>query len=390
MEKNAHVTRLSYKDKELILIGTAHVSPDSVEEVKNIIELEKPDAVCIELDKARYESMQKQDQWENMDIVKVIKSGRAGFLFANIILSNYQRKLAEQFNIKTGQEMLQGIASAKECGARLVLADRSLQVTFSRIWHGCSLWEKCKLIVTILMSIIDDEEISKEDLEALKSQDMLSAALSELGDSFKGVKTYLVDERDQYLAAKIKNAPGKKIVAVLGAAHVPGITKEISKKQDLEELERTPPKSKSSKVIAWAIPILIVLLVVATFSVAPDMGWIQARNWLILTCGLSGLGALVSGAHIISVLVAIAIAPISALSPVLAAGWFSGIAEAHFRKPKVEDFEHLPKDLVSFKGIWRNKVTKILLVVVLTNVGCAIGNIVGSVNIIGVFIQTFS
>ena len=157
MEKNAHVTRLSYKDKELILIGTAHVSPDSVEEVKNIIELEKPDAVCIELDKARYESMQKQDQWENMDIVKVIKSGRAGFLFANIILSNYQRKLAEQFNIKTGQEMLQGIASAKECGAKLVLADRSLQVTFSRIWHGCSLWEKCKLIVTILMSIIDDE-----------------------------------------------------------------------------------------------------------------------------------------------------------------------------------------------------------------------------------------
>lgn len=388
--ESENITRLQANDKEIILIGTAHVSPTSVSEVKELIETECPDSVCIELDAGRYESMNQKEQWADTDIVKVIKAGKAGFLFANIILSNYQRKLAEQFDIRSGQEMVQGIESAEKCGAQLVLADRSIQVTFNRIWKGCSLWEKMKLLTTIIMSIIDDEEITEEELEELKTEDMLSAALSELGNSFKGVKKYLVDERDQYLAYKIKNAPGKKVVAVLGAAHVPGIREELYKEQDIKELESLPPKSKAGKIIGWSIPILLVLLVLATFTVNPGSGWEQTRNWLLWTTSLAGVGALLAGGHILSILTAIVAAPISALSPVLAAGWFSGITEAHFRKPKVEDFESLPKDLGSLKGLWHNKVTKILLVVILTNVGCAIGNITGSLNIIGIFIQTFS
>lgn len=383
------MTRITLGDKEIILIGTAHVSPSSVEEVKQVIEAEQPDSVCIELDQGRYEAIQKNDQWKDMDIVKVIKNGKAGFLFANIILSNYQRRLAEQFNIRTGQEMLQGIASAEACGAQIVLADRDIQITFNRIWRGCSLWEKMKLLTTIIMSIIDDEEISEDELEALKSEDMLSAALSEMGQSYKGIKKHLVDERDQYLAYNIKNAPGKKIVAVLGAAHVPGIKEELFKEQDIEELKRIPPKSKAGKIIGWSIPILLVLLVILTFSVDIGSGWQQTKLWLILTMSLSGLGALLAMGHPLSILTAILAAPISALSPVLAAGWFSGLSEAHFRKPKVEDFESLPKDLMSLKGIWHNKVTKILLMVILTNVGCAAGNIIGSLNIIGVFFKTF-
>lgn len=388
--ESENITRIQLGDKEIILIGTAHVSPASVAEVKDVIETECPDAVCIELDEGRYESINKKEQWADTDIVKVIKQGKAGFLFANIILSNYQRKLAEQFDIHSGQEMLQGIESAKTCEAQLVLADRSIQVTFNRIWRGCGLWEKVKLLTTIIMSIIDDEAISEEELEELKTEDMLSAALSELGESFKGVKKYLVDERDQYLACKIKNAPGKKVVAVLGAAHIPGIKEEIKKDRDITELETLPPKSKVGKVVAWSIPILLVLLIVLTFTVNPGSGWEQTRNWLLWTTSLAGIGALLAGGHILSILTAIVAAPISALSPVLAAGWFSGLAEAHFRKPKVEDFESLPKDLASLKGVWHNKVTKILLVVILTNVGCAIGNITGSLNVIGIFIQTFS
>ena len=383
------MTRITLGDKEIILIGTAHVSPSSVEEVKQVIEAEQPDSVCIELDQGRYEAIRKNDHWRDMDIVKVIKNGKAGFLFANIILSNYQRRLAEQFNIRTGQEMLQGIASAEACGAQIVLADRDIQITFNRIWRGCSLWEKMKLLTTIIMSIIDDEEISEDELEALKSEDMLSAALSEMGQSYKGIKKHLVDERDQYLAYNIKNAPGKKIVAVLGAAHVPGIKEELFKEQDIDELKRIPPKSKAGKIIGWSIPILLVLLVILTFSVDIGSGWQQTKLWLILTMSLSGLGALLAMGHPLSILTAILAAPISALSPVLAAGWFSGLSEAHFRKPKVEDFESLPKDLMSLKGIWHNKVTKILLMVILTNVGCAAGNIIGSLNIIGVFFKTF-
>lgn len=390
--ESENITRLDLDGREIILIGTAHVSARSVEEVKNVIAAEQPDTVCVELDAARYESITQKDKWQNTDLVKVIRSGRAGMLFANIILSNYQRRLAGQFHIETGQEMLQGIASARDCGAELVLADRSIQVTFLRIWHHCSFTEKCKLLMTLLMSLVDDEAISEEELEKLKTQDMLQSALTELGGSFKGLKTCLVDERDQYLAGKIRTAPGSRIVAVLGAAHVPGVLKQLQSDAmpDLSALEATPPRSKWGKVLGWSIPVLLVLLVAITFFIAPDLGVLQARNWLILTCALAGLGALISGAHILSVLTAVVMAPISALSPVLAAGWFSGIAEAHFRKPKVEDFENLPRDLVSLKGIWKNKVTKVLLVVILTNVGCAIGNITGSLNVISIFMQAFS
>ncbi len=342
----------------------------------------------MELDAGRYKTLEHGNDWKNTDIVKIIKAGKAGFLFANIILSNYQRKLAQQFGIQSGQEMLQAIASAKDCGAELVLADRDIQITFTRIWRGCSLWEKLKLMVTIIMAVIDDEEISEDELEALKSEDMLTAALSELGDSFKGVKTHLVDERDQYLAHSIANAPGKKVVAVLGAAHLPGVTENLDQPMDVEAITAIPPKSPVGKIVGWSIPVLLVLLVIMTFSISPSSGLSQTVNWLCLTMVGAGLGALLSLGHPLTIITAILMAPISALSPVLAAGWFSGLMEAHVRKPKVEDFEHLATDLGSIKGFWKNKVTKILLVVILTNLGCAIGNIAGSLHVIQIFFST--
>lgn len=388
--ESSNITRLQVNGKEIVLIGTAHVSKNSVEEVRKTIKSEQPDSVCIELDAQRFEAINQKDKWSNTDIVQIIKSKRAGFLFANILLSNYQRKLAEQFGIESGQEMMEGIACAKEYGAELVLADRSIQVTFNRIWRGCSLWEKTKLLFSIILSVVDDQEITEEDLENLKSEDMLSAALSEMGSAFKGVKRYLVDERDQYLAYKIKNAPGEKIVAVLGAAHIKGIKEEIYKDQDIEKLEVIPPKSNAGKILGWVIPVLIVGLVVATFIVNPSSGWEQAKSWILWTGILSALGTLLAGGHILSALTAFVAAPITTLHPLLASGWFAGMTESYMRKPKVEDFELLPKDLKSLKGLWRNKVTKILMVVVFANLGSSLGAWLGGLNIIGIFIQTFS
>lgn len=388
MAETQNIHRIMQDDREIILIGTAHVSPASAEEVRTIIQSEKPDTICVELDPGRYDSITDPDRWKNADIVKVIKNGKAGFLFVNIILSNYQRKLADQFEIQTGQEMLTAIDMAHETDTELVLADRDIQTTFSRIWRGCSLWEKCKLMVSILMSILDDEEITEDELEELKTEDMLTAALSELGESFSGVKKHLVDERDQFLAYKISHAPGKKIVAVLGAAHIPGVIDNLNKEIDIDEISSVPPKSKAGKIIGWSIPILLIALVIATFSFNPASGWDQTRNWLILTMAGAGIGTLIPLAHPLSILTAIVMSPISALSPVLATGWFAGLMEAHVRKPKVCDFEALATDLSSIKGFWKNKVTKILLVVILSNLGCAIGNIVGSLHIIQVFFQT--
>ncbi|WKY43401.1 TraB/GumN family protein [Eubacteriaceae bacterium ES2] len=389
LESN-NITRLDFEGKELILIGTAHVSQNSAIEVRQVIEAEKPDTVCIELDQQRYDSISQKEKWSNTDIVKVVKSGRAGFMFVNILLSNYQRKLADQFGIQSGQEMITGIECAKEMNANLVLADRNIQITFNRIWRGSGFFEKAKLIFSIALSVVDNEEITEEELEELKSADMLSAALAEMGSAFKGVKKFLVDERDQYLAYRIKNAPGQKIVAVLGAAHVPGIKEEIYKEQNIKELETIPKKSSASKVVGWLIPVAILLIVVATFFVNPQSGLEQAKNWIIWNGLLSALGTLIAGGHILSVLTALVMAPITSLNPLLAAGWFAGIVEAHFRKPKVEDFESLSQDLTSFKGLWKNKVTKVLMVVVFANLGSVIGTWVSGLNILGIFMDVFS
>jgi pheromone shutdown-related protein TraB len=386
----SNITCVKINGKELILIGTAHVSKNSVAEVRETIEKERPDSVCVELDQQRFEAINQKDKWSNTDLVQIIKSKRSGFMFVNILLSNYQRKLAEQFGIESGQEMMEGIACAREYGAELVLADRNIQITFNRIWRGCSFWEKIKVLFSILLSVVDDEEITEEELENLKSEDMLSAALSEMGSAFKGVKKYLVDERDQYLAYKIKNAPGEKVVAVLGAAHVPGIKEELFKEQNPEELEKIPPKSNVGKIIGWMVPILLIAIIIVTYYVNPGAGWEQAKNWILWTGTLAALGALIGGGHILSAVTAFVVAPVTTLHPLLAAGWFSGISEAHFRKPKVEDFESLPKDLGSLRGLWRNKVTKVLMVVVFTNLGSSLGTWLGGLNIIGIFLKTFS
>ncbi len=386
--ENSNIERIQYLDKEIILIKTAHVSAESAKEVKEVIESEQPDSVCIELDKDRYRSLKDKERWEKMDIAKIVKEGRTGFFLMNLILSNYQRKLAEQFNIQSGQEMIQAIVSAEAIGADLVLADRDIQITFKRIWSGSSLTEKAKLLYAILSSVLDDEEITEEDLENLKQKDALTAAMDELANTFQGVKVHLLDERDLYLAENIRNAPGKKIVAVVGAAHAQGIIDNIHKTIDLRALEHLPQKKSWSKVLAWVLPLALVAMVGYTFTQNTAAGWQQTLYWLALTMGLSGLGAAAGGGHILSILTAVVVAPISALSPVLAAGWFSGLMQIKIQKPQVVDFQNLPKDIYTLKGFWKNKVTKILLVATMTNIGTAIGNIIGSINVINIFLQT--
>lgn len=386
-EKNTH--RINLEGKEIILLGTAHVSKNSAQQVKDIIETEKPDSVCIELDEQRYKSIKDKAKWRNTDIVKIIKEKKAGFMLTNIILSNYQRKIAEQFEINAGQEMIQGIISAEEIGAKTVLADRNIQTTFTRLWRKVSLWGKVKLISSIMFSLIDDEKITEEDLERMKTEDMLTSALAELSKAFPDLKKYIVDERDQYLAYKIKNAPGDKVLAVLGAAHTPGVKQELFKEQNIKELESIPEKSGFSKVSGWIIPALIILMILLTFSVDKNLGINQVISFILWVGSLAALGTLLALGHVYSAITSFVMAPLSAIHPLLATGWFAGLMEAHIRKPKVEDFENLSKDLYTLKGFWKNKVTRILLVVAFSNIGCTVGIWISGANIVNTFIDTF-
>ncbi|WP_163969336.1 TraB/GumN family protein [Oceanobacillus halotolerans] len=382
-----NITRIHLNGKEYILIGTAHVSKHSTQQVKEVIETENPDAVCVELDEQRYQSIQEGSKWQDMDIFKVIKEKKSTLLLMNIAISSFQKRMAKQLGINPGQEMIQGIESAKETNAELVLADRNIQTTFSRIWRGLGLKGKMMLLMQVVGGIFTNEKISEEELEKMKSKDMIDSILQEFTEYFPELKRPLIDERDQYLSQKIKNAPGEKVVAVLGAAHVPGITKEIQKDHDLKRLTKVPPKSKAPKIIGWAIPILIISIIAYTFYANPSAGLDQTIRWLLWNGSFSALGTALAFGHPLAVITAFFAAPLTSLNPLLAAGWFAGIVQAYVKKPNVRDFEMLSEDSHTVKGFWRNKVTRILLIVILANIGSGIGTFVGGADVVRLFFE---
>lgn len=383
-----NIVRIEMDDKEIILLGTAHVSKESAAQVLEIVEAEDPDTIAVELCQGRYNSLQQENRWKDTNIIKVIKEKKAGMLLANLVLSSYQRRIAEQFGIEPGEEMKVGVRVAEEKGKTLLLADRNIQTTLSRVWNMMNITGKVKVMMALVMSIFSDEEIAEEELEALRKGDALSAALNEMAESFPQLKRTLIDERDQYIANKLKKAEGKKILAILGAGHLPGVQLELFKEQDMKTISTVPQKNKSWRKIGWLIPILVVGLLATTFSHDAPAGWDGVIAWILWNGSFSALGALVALGHPLSILTAFLVAPISSLNPLLAAGWFAGLVEAFVRKPKVEDFEKLSTDLSNLKGFWKNHVTRVLLVVVFANIGSTIGTLVGGGEVIRVFIKT--
>lgn len=377
LHDNEPVRRLTHADKEVILVGTAHVSSQSVQLVKDLIEEEKPDTVCVELCAGRYQNIRQSESWQNMDIIKVIKEKKVFLLFFNLILAAFQKRIAARLEVRPGQEMIQAIESAEAVGAKIWLADRDIRITLSRTWRQMGLWSKVKLLSQLVLSLGEADQIEAEEVERLKQQDILESVLAEVGKSMPGLRRSLIDERDQYLAAKIREAPGRKILAVVGAGHLPGIQQNWKAPIDLAQLEHQPPKSRWGGLLQWLIPGLIVaLLAWGFYKGGAQVGTDMLVRWAVVTGSLAGLGALLALAHPLTILSSMLAAPLTTLHPLLAAGWVSGLVEAFSRKPKVRDFEHLQEDILSIKGFWRNKVTRILLVVIFTNLGASVGTFV--------------
>lgn len=386
---NENVIKINYGEKEIYLVKTAHISNNSVEDVRECFNEVNPDSICIELDQNRYDSLTDKEKWRNTDIIKIIKDKQVSYLLVNTILASFQRRMAKNIDAQSGGEMIEGIKLAKDNNINLVLADRSVKTTFSRIWASLSIIEKAKLMTTIISSIFDDEEISETELQNLKQADALEAALQEVGKEFPNVKRTLVDERDQYLSMKIKNAPGKKIMAIIGAAHSTGIINNINKDFDIKELEKVNEKKGSSTIIKWLIPLAIILMLVLTIINNKEAGLSQIKSWILWNGTLSAIGVLIARGHILSILVAFIMAPITSLNPLLAAGWFAGITEATIRKPKVKDFEDIANDTQSLKGFFKNNVTRILLVVVFANLFSSIATFISGLGIFSAFINIF-
>jgi pheromone shutdown-related protein TraB len=368
---------LEYGDKQITLVGTAHVSRQSVQQVRQIIQENKPDTVCVELCQSRYQSIRQKERWQETDIIKVIREKKSFLLLSNLLLASFQKRIAKKFDIKPGAEMITAIETAEEVGAEIYLADRDIRTTLARTWRALGLWSKIKLMFQLILSLGEVEDIKEEDIEKMKQQDVLESLLAEVGKSLPILKDILIDERDRYLADKIRNAPGQKIVAVVGAGHVQGIKKYWNTDIDIRALEQLPPKKKTTGVLKWLIPGAIMAMFVAGFFYGgAKAGKDMIIWWIAANAILAGLGALIALAHPLTILSSMLAAPLTSLNPMIAAGWVSGLVEAFSRKPKVRDLETLQDDILSVRGFWRNKVTRILLVVVFTNLGSSIGTFV--------------
>jgi pheromone shutdown-related protein TraB len=375
--------RLAVEGREIILLGTAHVSRESVDEVRRVLAEEKPDRVCVELDEGRYTSMSSGSAWQNLNIGKVIRQGKGFLLLANLVLSSFQRRLGKDLGVKPGEEMLAAVQVSQEMGIPYSLCDRNIQITLRRAWSRTRFWGKMKMLAAMLASVFSSEKLTPEDIEKLKQKDVLQNMLEELAEYLPAAKEVLIDERDVYLAARIFLAEGTRIVAVVGAGHLAGIAAHIAafaekrESTDVSRLDELPPKSAAGRILPWAIPGLIVALFAAGFLRA---GWGMSSTmllrWLIIHGGLAAVGSLIALAHPLTILLAFVAAPIGTLNPFGKIGLFTGVAEAFLRKPRVKDVESLSEDVATFKGFYTNRVTHILVVFFLSTLGAAIGNMI--------------
>ena len=370
----------------IILIGTAHISKDSVKEVKEAIEKYKPDVVAVELCKRRYDAITKKDKWENTPVTQLLKSNNAYLMLAQTFLSSIQRRLGKEYGVEPGSEMIAAMKEAEKYGLEVALVDRDISITLKRAWRKMGIREKFRLTWEFLKAIIgyDEEELEELDLKKLMDQDVISTLMEEFGEIAPSVTTVLIHERDEYIAQKIHDESKKgKVVAVVGAGHLKGIQKQLEKKKlktDLKKLEEVPKKRiKITKIVAYSIPILFVALIVwLVFSRGPD-AWDQIKNvfiwWFIINGSLSALGAAIARGHPLTIGTAFLAAPLTSLNPAIAAGWVAGYVEAKLRTPVVKDFKNLSK-IEGFREFWNNRVIRLLMVVALANLGSMIGTLI--------------
>ena len=387
--------RLSLSGKDIHLIGTAHVSKESIDEVTAAIRGEKPGMVCVELDEGRYASITKQDNWERLNVTKVLREGKGFLLIANIALVSFQRRLGNELGVKPGEEMIAALNTAKEMEIPYSLCDREVQITLRRAWACCSLWSKCKLLATLLTSAFVTEKLSADEIENLKDSNELDGMMAELADYLPAVKETLIDERDRYLAAKIwaaaKQTDGAagRTVAIVGAGHLRGIQSHLEQfaagtpPPPLAQFESIPPRSWLSKAAGWIIPILILgLIAFGFFRLGSDASREMLLYWIMWNGSLAALGCILALGHPLAILVSFAGAPITSLTPFIGVGILSGLVQATVHKPRVADAENISEDVASLKGVYRNRISRVLLVFFLSSLGSSIGTFVSGTAIV--------
>jgi len=382
---NEDVHQVTKDGREYIIVGTAHISRHSADLVRDVIEKEKPDVVCVELDEKRMIALSEKNRWENLDIKNIIRQKQLSTLIVNLVLSSYQKKLGEKLGVTPGTELLEAVQTAKENNIPVELCDREVRITLRRAWHSMGFWQKIKFLFGGLAGIFEKQELTEEKLAELRSKDVLSEMMDELGKAMPVLKKVIIDERDQYIAQKMKDTQGNKIVAVVGAGHVKGIINvlESDEKIDLKEIEVIPKPSPVAKIIGWGIPAVIIgSILFIGYSKGLSEAGDNALFWILANGIPSAIGALIALAHPLTILTAFFAAPVTSLTPLIGAGYVAAFVQAYFQPPLVKDFQNVAESARKFSLWWKNKLLKVLLVFILASLGSVLGTYVGLVEIV--------
>lgn len=366
--------------RHFLVVGTAHVGQASVEVVRQAIESWGPDHVCVELDSARLESLRNPDRWQQLDVYRVLRQGRGLWLLASVVLAAFQRRIGSSLGTLPGQEMLAAVTEAEARGLSVSLIDRPVDVTLRRVWQKTGFWGRNRLLALMFALAFDRNSLKEDDVERLRQGLDMDVLMDQLAKELPSVKKVLIDERDLLLAWGAWNSPGKRVLVVIGAGHVPGVlralkaTGEGHTAEDAQEMLSVPPPGLGERLLPWLIPALLVgLLANALWSRGGEGLWALLRNWGLMTATGAAVGGLVALAHPLTLLTAFVVAPITALHPLLGVGMFTGLVELWARKPRVLDFQNLLDDAASLRGFYRNRITRALLVMLFTSLGVIVG-----------------
>jgi len=381
---------LQLGDTEVVVLGTAHVSRASAEKVRALIDTDAFDAVAIELCESRQRALLDPDALGRMDLFSVIRQGQAPMIAASLALGAYQQRLAEQYGIEPGAEMRAALDGALDRGLPLALIDRDLGLTLRRTYSAVPWWQRMGLVGGLLGSVLSREKIDESEIERLKEGDMLESTFSEFAEQSEDLYRTLISERDRYMAAHLRRlaASGehRRILAVVGAGHLPGIATESEDEVTppdaiLDALDQAPPKARWPKVVPWVIVGIILTGFAIGFARNPDIGLQMVIDWAVINGGLAALGAIVALAHPLTVLTAALAAPLTSLNPTIGVGFVAAAAELFLRKPRVSDFASLRSDTTRPAGWWSNRVSRVLLVFLLTTLGSALGTYIGGARV---------
>ena len=381
------IARITRDGVEFVLLGTAHVSSASVEAVREMLATESFDAVAVELCEPRYKSMRDPESFRNMDLFQIIRQGKAGLVAANLALSAFQRRLAEQFGIEPGAEMKAAIDGAEQRSLPVWLIDREVGITLKRAIRSVGFLERMGIVGGLAASLVTRDDVEESEIEKLKEGDMLGSMFNEFAKESPPLFEALIAERDRYMTARLREesidagaagTPPKRVLAVIGAGHLAGIRQALetqdSPPQELQQgLAQLPPGSPWPRRIGLGLFIAIAVAIAVLFYRGTEFGADALWVWILCTGVGAAIGTFAAGGHPLSALTAFVVAPLKPFRPGVPVGAASAGVEVWMHRPRVADFDSLRDDVIHWTGWWKNRISRTLLVFVLTNLGMTLG-----------------